>query len=77
MEEFTNCQICFEKYDAVNRIPLLLVTCKFFKNYVKYLHRFIFLIISILKVNIHFARDALKSDILNSFFSYLKITHPN
>ena len=28
MDEFTNCQICFERYDNFNRVPLLLVTCK-------------------------------------------------
>ena len=28
MEEFTNCQICCEKYDNISRIPLWLVACK-------------------------------------------------
>ena len=34
MDEFTNCQICFERYDNVNRLPLLLITCMvtFFKS---------------------------------------------
>ena len=27
MDEFTNFQICFERYDNVNRLPLLLITC--------------------------------------------------
>jgi hypothetical protein len=50
MDDLTHCQICFEKYDHNERIPKMLVACKYFKPICLSLSYFNFKI----KVNIHF-----------------------